>query len=148
VDSAFAAEYGLETRRDGTLTIDRFTSRTNRARFFAGGDMVTGASNVSNAMALGKQAAERIDADLMGESRFASLFPGYEIDHTVPVEPEGGPRNRLRLMDPAERATCFQEVCLGLEQSGVLLEAVRCLRCDVKETARTNGAAAGAAQLN
>jgi len=34
---------------------------TSRPRFFAGGDVVSGASNLSNAMGYGKKAARNID---------------------------------------------------------------------------------------
>ena len=37
--------------------------------------MITGASNVSNAMAYGKQAARNIDEQLMGATAGSSCFP-------------------------------------------------------------------------
>jgi NADH-quinone oxidoreductase subunit F len=135
VDAGMVREYGIETNRDGTVAIDRFTSQTSKPRIFAGGDLVTGASNVSNAMAWAKQAADRIDGQLMGTSRYGDLMPTYEYDNTVPVQPEGGARNSVMVRPAAERVTCFDEVCLGLTEEGVLAEAERCLRCDVKETA-------------
>ena len=48
--------------------MNRFTLETSRPRFYAGGDVITGASNVSNAMAYGKQAARKIDLQLMERS--------------------------------------------------------------------------------
>ena len=48
--------------------MDRFTFETSRPNFYAGGDVITGASNVSNAMGGGKQAASNIDERLMPES--------------------------------------------------------------------------------
>ena len=47
--------------------MDRFTLETSRPGFYAGGDVITGASNMSNAMSGGKQAARNIDERLMGE---------------------------------------------------------------------------------
>jgi NADH-quinone oxidoreductase subunit F len=139
VDAAMIREHGVETNRDGTVVIDRFTSRTSKNRLFAGGDLVTGASNVSNAMAWAKQGADRIDAQLMGASRMPDIMPSYDYDHTVPVQAEGGPRNPLTFRPVAERVGCFEEVCLGLTPDGVRAEAERCLRCDVKDTSKTKG---------
>jgi NADH-quinone oxidoreductase subunit F len=141
VDSAIVRDYGIDSNRDGTVTIDRFTSRTSKSRIFAGGDVVTGASNVSNAMAWAKQAADRIDAQLMGASRLPAVMPTYEYGQTVSAEPQGGPRNPSVFLDPAKRAATFEEVCLGLCEAAVAAEADRCLRCDIKETAQTNGGA-------
>jgi NADH-quinone oxidoreductase subunit F len=137
VDSDMIREHGVETNRNGTVVIDRFTSRTSKNRLFAGGDLVTGASNVSNAMAWAKQGADRIDALLMGASRMPDIMPRYDYDHTVPAEAEGGPRNPSTFLPVAERIDGFDEVCLGLGPDAVLAEAQRCLRCDVKDTAKT-----------
>jgi NADH-quinone oxidoreductase subunit F len=139
VDSAMVRDCGIDSNRDGTVAIDRFTSRTSKHRIFAGGDLVTGASNVSNAMAWAKQAADRIDAQLMGASRLPGIMPTYEYDNTVSAEPQGGPRNPAKFMDAATRSATFDEVCLGLGAAAVAAEADRCLRCDVKDTAKTNG---------
>ena len=57
VDLDFAKASGLQIKEGGTIEVNHFTLETSRPRFFAGGDLVTGASNVSNAMAYGKQAA-------------------------------------------------------------------------------------------
>ena len=42
------------------------TLETSRSKFYAGGDVISGASNVSNAMGYGKKAARKIDQRLMG----------------------------------------------------------------------------------
>jgi hypothetical protein len=55
----FAKASGLEIKENGTIQVNHFTLETSRPRFFAGGDLVTGASNVSNAMAYGKKAAQQ-----------------------------------------------------------------------------------------
>ena len=68
--------------------MDRFTLETSRPGFYAGGDVITGASNVSNAMGGGKQAARKIDERLMGEARAGSgLFPKFEYSRQRPGEP-------------------------------------------------------------
>ena len=55
--------------------------------FFAGGDVITGASNVSNAMAGGKQTAQKIDERLMGTSRWNEIFPVYHLTVTLQESP-------------------------------------------------------------
>lgn len=124
--------YGLKTNRDGTVAIDRFTSQTNKSRIYAGGDLVTGASNVSNAMAWAKQAAVQIDAQLMGEPRLERVLPQLDYERRVPVEPEGGPRNPAQFRPAGARRASFEEVCLGIAERRICSEAARCLRCDVK----------------
>ena len=66
-DLDFCRASGLELKEEGTIVVDRFTLETSRPGFYAGGDVITGASNVSNAMGGGKQAARKIDERLMGE---------------------------------------------------------------------------------
>ena len=74
--------------------MDRYTLETSRPKFYAGGDVVTGASNVSNAMAYGKEAARKIDLQLMEADRFARALPGVSnTDQTPPEEPSPSPRH-------------------------------------------------------
>ena len=47
VDLDFARASGLRIKEDGTLEVDRYTLETSRSKFYAGGDVITGASNVS-----------------------------------------------------------------------------------------------------
>ena len=53
----------------GTIEADRETCRTSKPRVFAGGDIVTGAATVIEAMGAGKRAARAIHAMLTGEKR-------------------------------------------------------------------------------
>ena len=79
VDLDFAKASGLRIKENGTIEVDRFTLETSRPRFYAGGDLVTGASNVSNAMAYGKQAARAIDKQLMDAERWEQAFPAHAL---------------------------------------------------------------------
>ena len=76
--SRFRKASGLSLKESGTIEVNRFTLETSRPRFYAGGDVVTGASNVSNAMAYGKQAARNIDLQLMETNRWAKIVPEFE----------------------------------------------------------------------
>ncbi len=77
-DLDFARASGLGMKEAGTIEVNRFSLETTRPRFYAGGDVITGASNVSNAMAYGKQAAQNIDQQLMEVRRWEQLFPKIE----------------------------------------------------------------------
>ncbi len=86
-DQDFCRASGLELKEEGTIVVDRFSLETSRPNFYAGGDVITGASNVSNAMGGGKQAARKIDERLMGESRWEQLVPEFEYSRQTPGEP-------------------------------------------------------------
>ena len=99
-------------KEDGTIEVDRFSLETSRPRFYAGGDVVTGASNVSNAMAYGKQAARNIDEQLMEADRWEQLFPKIEYDQRVPEKPSESRRHaRHELLAVSQRATVRRRGC-------------------------------------
>src|SRR6202158_5023389 len=131
VDMDFVKASGLVLKEDGTIEVNRFTLETSRPRFYAGGDLVTGASNVSNAMAYGKQAARSIDLQLMETDRWNSLYPGFEYEQTPPEEPSPKRRHTGHALAASVRARSQDEVVTGLSQEEALDETCRCLRCDV-----------------
>ncbi|MGA2436771.1 MAG: FAD-dependent oxidoreductase, partial [Bryobacteraceae bacterium] len=131
VDMDFAKASGLTLKESGTVEVDRFTLETSRDKFYAGGDVITGASNVSNAMGLGKKAARQIDERLMGANRVAEIAPKLEYSQTVPAETSECPRHVPGQVPAKKRAKSFDEVSTGLTQIQTLEEANRCLRCDV-----------------
>jgi len=135
-DLDFARASGLQMKESGTIEVDRFTLETSRPTFYAGGDVISGASNVSNAMGYGKKAARNIDERLMGDHRWNRLFPEFEYDETPPEQPDASRRHTGHHIPVSGRARNFQEVVLGLTAEEALEEACRCLRCDVK-TANT-----------
>ncbi|MGZ6274152.1 MAG: FAD-dependent oxidoreductase, partial [Candidatus Limnocylindrales bacterium] len=75
VDPDFCKASGLKVKEGGTIEVDRYTLETSRDRFYAGGDLITGASNVSNAMGIGKKAARNIHKRLMDLQKFPNLLP-------------------------------------------------------------------------
>ena len=77
VDMDFVRASGLRIKENGTLEVDRYTLETSRSKFYAGGDLITGASNVSNAMGYGKKAARTIDCRLMGGGRWDAINPQF-----------------------------------------------------------------------
>jgi NADPH-dependent glutamate synthase beta subunit-like oxidoreductase len=133
VDLDFVKASGLKLQENGgTLEVDRFSLETSRRNFFAGGDLITGASNVSNAMGLGKKAARNIDQRLSGESRWTQLWPEFEYQQALPAHPSESGRHHVRELDPKRRARTFDESTVGLTPVEAMEETCRCLRCDVR----------------
>jgi NADH-quinone oxidoreductase subunit F len=137
-DKDFCRASGLALKEEGTIAVDRFTLETSRPAFYAGGDVITGASNVSNAMAGGKQAARKIDERLMGESRVLRLFPAFEYGRHEPGEPSLSHRHEARILPAAIRVHSQQEIVATLEPEQALEECRRCLRCDLRTTVNAN----------
>jgi len=135
VDLDFCKASGLQIKSNGTLEVDRYRLETSRPRFFAGGDLVTGASNVSNAMAFGKRAARAIDEQLMDAHRWEELFPAFEFDQSPPKDVSECGRHRPRELAVRDRRQSWDEVVVGLSAEETHEEACRCLRCDIKVVA-------------
>lgn len=132
VDVDFAKASGLKIKENGLIEVDRYTLETSRPKFFAGGDLITGASNVSNAMGYGKKAARNIDKRLMGVKRWDEIWPQFEYDQTAPAHPSESKRHHVSEIEAAERARSFREATVGLTTVEAMEEACRCLRCDVR----------------
>jgi NADPH-dependent glutamate synthase beta subunit-like oxidoreductase len=131
-DLDFCRASGLALKEDGTIAVDRFSLETSRSGFYAGGDVITGASNMSNAMGGGKQAARKIDERLMGEQRWERLFPQFEYSRHVPGEPSLSRRHTAHSMPAEVRVRSQEEVVAGLRPKEALEECRRCLRCDLR----------------
>ena len=101
---------GLKISEQKTIEIDRYSMETSRPRFFAGGDVVSGASNLSNAMGYGKKAARNIDERLMGVRRWAKLFPEFEYAQEAPVQPSESRRHHPSQLPAHERVKGVEEV--------------------------------------
>ena len=136
-DLDFCRASGLELKDEGTIKIDRFTLETSRSGFYAGGDVITGASNVSNAMGGGKLAARQIDERLMGEKRWDRIFAQMDYDRSAPGEPSLSRRHSASVLPPKQRAHSQDEVVGVLTAQEALEECRRCLRCDLRVP--TNG---------
>jgi NADH-quinone oxidoreductase subunit F len=132
VDLDFVRASGLTLAEAGTFVVDRYSLETSRPKFYAGGDVITGASNVSNAMGYGKKAARKMDEKLMGAKRFHLLFGGFEYSQEAPETPSPSPRHHSAELSPLVRIRGEDEVMLGLTPEEANDEASRCLRCDVR----------------
>jgi NADH-quinone oxidoreductase subunit F len=132
VDAEFVRASGIKVKDSGVIDADRYTLETSRLKFFAGGDAISGAYNVVNAMGYGKRAARLIDEQLTGTRRFTQVFPEFEYDQEPPAQPSESGRHTVSELPAAERAGSFKEATIGLTPVEAMEECCRCLRCDVR----------------
>jgi NADH-quinone oxidoreductase subunit F len=132
-DARHFQEEIIAIREDGTVDADRLSGRTDRPHVYAGGDVVTGPTNVSRAMGSGRNAARSIDRRLMGEDRFGRILGEFGYASDVPLDPLGGERNVATHLPAETRRHQFVEVVQGFSAETAARECLRCLRCDVKE---------------
>jgi len=83
-------------------------------------------------MGIAKRAAEQIDFDLTGKRRFHKLFRDFEYSNELPLKPEGGERHYSEKIPVIERKGNFNEISKGFNIEQAIMEASRCLRCDVR----------------
>jgi NADH-quinone oxidoreductase subunit F len=133
VDLDFVRASGLRITESKTLEVDRYTLETSRGKFYAGGDLVSGASNVSNAMGYGKKAARLMDLRLTGNWRWDRILPDIAYGQEPPDQPGSAERHVAAEMPAHERRDSFEEVTPALSAEEALEEASRCLRCDIRE---------------
>jgi NADH-quinone oxidoreductase subunit F len=131
-DLDFCRASGLELKEQGTIKVNRLTLETSRPAFYAGGDAITGASNVSNAMSAGKQAAQQIDLRLMNADRWAHIFAHFEYGRKIPGEPSLSTRHSGAVIPVVTRVRTHDEVVCALTETEALEESRRCLRCDLR----------------
>ena len=124
---------GPELTSWSTIKVDPATLRTTVDKIFAGGDCVTGASTVIEAIAGGQRAAVSIDRSLGG----TGLLPqDVGFSFTKPDEEalaKSTERPEEESIPFEKRKRGFAEVVLGLDRQQALAEACRCLRCDLEE---------------
>ena len=134
VDRDFCAASGLSVKESGVLDVNRYSLETSREKFYAGGDLVTGASNISNAMGYGKDAGRHIDARLSGRERFDDILPKFTYDQRVP-DPDPARRHHGRDLPAAARRRSFEEATQSLSSEEAARESARCLRCYIRDAA-------------
>jgi NADPH-dependent glutamate synthase beta subunit-like oxidoreductase len=114
---------------NGLIVTDEF-GRTSHRKVFAGGDVVTGASTVVNAVARGRGAAELITAQLQG-----SEFNPKERKKVVAVADVNTAyfvhKDRMRLPHAGNVRGNFDEVHKGFSDREIQSEMERCFSCGV-----------------
>jgi CO/xanthine dehydrogenase FAD-binding subunit len=127
VDPSLAAP-GLAYGEKGTVSIDGVTSETGARMVFAGGDIVSGATTVIQAIASARQAVRGIELSLGGDRRSVTPEPGDTdfIDSSF----RDIPRAQVRELSPSARVgTIDVEDVPGLSAGEIETEAHRCFHC-------------------
>jgi len=129
----FASELSLN--KDGTIQADPATLQTAAGWIFAGGDSVTGATTIIEAVGQGKRAAFYLDKFLLGEEDLQRFQFGEKLD---PVDKKKllshkkiEPRNPITdtFRKPEERIRDFNDVENTYTEEEALQSASRCLDC-------------------
>lgn len=123
---------GLALTEEGTIAADLLTCQTNIPGVFAGGDAVTGATTVVQAVAAGRNAAGSIDSYLRGiEIPFPPESYEYDDERREQLKKRANGVSRLhRKTIPMEkRINTFNEVENTFLVEDALKEASRCLNC-------------------
>ena len=133
-DLAFMGDMAAAVQK-GLIKADPVTLATPVKGVFAGGDAVTGAATVIQAMAAGRKAAKSIDKYFTGEPldvgrEGEAVFESKLTVDTWSIYQE--PRTAMPTLPVAARKGNFKEVETGLTREAAVKEAKRCLQCDCK----------------
>jgi len=129
--------HGLEVSKYDTIVVSSETYATNREGIFAGGDVVTGANTVVDAMSAGKTAARMIDKYMREENisrEYQLTRPSMYISpvELTEEEIEEAKRPEIPCLPLKERVYDYKEVDLNMSEETAIKEARRCLRCDLE----------------
>ena len=127
--SAFQGDLPKATKW-GALIVDPVTMRTSMERVWAGGDCVTGAATVIQAIGAGQRAAVSIDKALGGDGKLPEdegLTDWKSGSRALRQRPEA------RRLAADKRKKSFDEIVSALSTPQACREARRCLRCDLEE---------------
>ncbi|MCL6639412.1 MAG: FAD-dependent oxidoreductase, partial [Firmicutes bacterium] len=133
-DTACTGGMGLNIGRGGRIAVDGDTLATSLPGVFAGGDTVTGAATVIDAIAAGKKAAESIDRYIQGvdlkegrPDREKEVAPLPDL----PPADSGKGRPAVVHVEAEKRIRSYEEVAAGFSLEEGRSEAERCLNCGV-----------------
>jgi NADH-quinone oxidoreductase subunit F len=128
---------GIEISRGGLVSVLKgTTSRTSHPKVFAGGDVVTGPYTVIRAVAAGQKAASEIDEAIRRKKGLSSYVAPREeeipVSKVLDEEVAERAQERMPLRSLERRVKGFHEVELGYTPEQAVVEASRCLRCDIQ----------------
>jgi len=124
----------LERTRWETLMVQNDTLSTNIPWVFAGGDFVTGPTNVIHAIACGRRAALAIDMFLRGQKGKPPVWdlrPEHREGEGEEIVPSELPRVKMKYLEREKKLKGFDETEICLTEEEAMVEAKRCLRCDL-----------------
>ncbi|MBN2246848.1 MAG: NADH-quinone oxidoreductase subunit NuoF [Candidatus Aminicenantes bacterium] len=127
----------LSVTKWDTIVADEETGTTNKEGVFAGGDVVTGPNSVVKAIAAGKHAARSIDSYIKGEKiekEYKLCRPSMYVEpvELTEEEIESAKRPEMPKISLEERRKNFREVEKTLSEESAVIEAKRCLRCELQ----------------
>jgi putative selenate reductase YgfK subunit len=130
--SAAADSLGLTAQTNGTVKVDKQSMAVSADGIFAAGDIVSGPSSIIEAIAQGRRAAMSIDMYLGGDGIIdpAEQTPGQEKE--VEPEPRGCAQLGTARTSLPERLCGFEITEQGYSIDTALIEASRCLSCDLR----------------
>lgn len=136
-DLGFINNGDLKVLKRGTIEVDIETDLCERDGVFAGGDVVTGPLDVVTAIFHGKLVANGIDQYLRGGKvvrQYRPVRPAEDVDPVELTDEEIDQLARPSLpRKPGKaRIKSFVEVEECLSEEEAMLEAKRCLRCDLE----------------
>lgn len=121
------------TIANGLIKADPVTLATKVKGVFAGGDAVTGAATVIQAMAAGRKAAKSIDKFFKGETMSEGREGEEVYESKLIVDTYGiatDTRKAMPVLPVDQRKGNFKEVETGLTKEAAMAEGARCLQCD------------------
>jgi len=122
---------GIKSEWNLVKTVSQY-GQTELDGVFAGGDVVTGAASVVEAIAAGRKAAEKIDRLINGVED-----PVEEEPRTVGIQDMNtayfthSKKNEVPRISPQEAVSGFKEVLTGYDAALLHREAERCFSCGV-----------------
>jgi len=126
---------GIKLTETGYLEVDPDSMQTSLEGVFGAGEVVSGPASVIEAIEHARRAASGIDRYLGGEGDI--YFP--LLDKSEPDADLGRvqgfyglSRAPMPCLPPTRATTCFAQVEAGYPPDVALLEAERCLRCDLR----------------
>ena len=134
-ETEFAEGTDIKIGRNRTIVIDEQTMTTGVPGVFAGGDVATGPRTVIECIAAGQKAAASIVKYLQKLDEYKRNEGAVtEYPSALPTEEELAERNRIpvRKIPAVLRARNFHEVSMTMNPDEAILEASRCLRCDLE----------------
>jgi NADH-quinone oxidoreductase subunit F len=127
----FTSGVDLALSNNKTVAVDHMTGQTSLPWLFAGGDAVTGAASVVEAIGAGERAAVGIDKYLTGQTHaFWRADQEVQTSYDPDSDPAPFPRDRLPVISVERRRNNFDEVESCWTEGVAQRQAKRCLRCD------------------
>ncbi|OGN89116.1 MAG: hypothetical protein A2158_08630 [Chloroflexi bacterium RBG_13_46_14] len=128
-------DFRVSIGRGSTIQVDPVTLTTNRQGVFAGGDAVTGPATVTEALAAGRMAANRIDDYLQHRYPSSQKVERGKVNRELKPETINAirriGRSEPQVLPPELRTKDFQPIELSYGWEEAINEARRCLRCGI-----------------